>query len=85
LALVHVLQRHVPEAIATFEQITKVDSQNPYAWSFLAFVNLYNFQPQAAQQALAKVEAINPKLPELRTLKIATAIMQFQFTSALQM
>ena len=85
LALVHVLQRHVPEAITTFEQITKVDSQNPYAWAFLAFVNLYNFQPQAAQQALAKVEAINPKLPELRTLKIATAIMQFQFTSALQM
>ncbi|MBW4560267.1 MAG: hypothetical protein KME32_03760 [Mojavia pulchra JT2-VF2] len=77
LALSQLLQRQVPELIQNLTEITKYDAQNPYAWLYLAFIYLYNFQPTQAAQRLAIAERLNPDIPELKTLKTITNIMKF--------
>lgn len=77
LVLAQLLQRQVPELIDNLTQITKYDAQNPYAWLYLAFVYLYNFQPGQAEQKLIVAEKIKPDIPELKTLKTVTSVMKF--------
>jgi len=76
LALSNVLQRDVAGAIAALEQVTKLDSQNPYAHAYLAFVRLYNFQPQSAQLSINKALTLNPNSKELQILDGIAALMQ---------
>lgn len=76
LALSNVLQQRVPGAIAALERVTQLDSQNPYAYAYLAFVHLYNWNGSAAQAALKPAFALNPNLPELQTLSGIAALMQ---------
>ncbi len=77
LALSQLLQRQVPELIQNLTEITKYDAKNPYAWLYLAFVYLYNFQPRQAEPKLAIAEKLKPDVPELKTLKTVTNIMKF--------
>jgi 4-amino-4-deoxy-L-arabinose transferase-like glycosyltransferase len=84
LVLSQVLQRDAPAAIATLQHITQIDVQNPYAWAYLAFVYLYSGQPQPADTALAEVVRLNPNLPLLKTLQIASALMQGNLIRAAQ-
>ncbi|MDZ7959375.1 MAG: hypothetical protein RMY34_16070 [Aulosira sp. DedQUE10] len=77
LALSQLLQRQVPALIQNLTEITKYDAKNPYAWLYLAFVYLYNFQPAQAEPRLAIAEKLNPDVPELKTLKTVTKIMKF--------
>jgi 4-amino-4-deoxy-L-arabinose transferase-like glycosyltransferase len=77
LALSQLMQRQVPELIHNLTQITKYDPQNPYAWIYLGFVHLYNFQPRQAEANLSTAEKIKPDIPELKTLKTITNIMKF--------
>jgi 4-amino-4-deoxy-L-arabinose transferase-like glycosyltransferase len=77
LALSQLMQRQVPELIHNLTQITKYDPQNPYAWIYLGFVHLYNFQPRQAEANLSTAETIKPDIPELKTLKTITNIMKF--------
>ncbi|WP_009631757.1 glycosyltransferase family 39 protein [Synechocystis sp. PCC 7509] len=76
LALAAALKRDVNGAIAAFEQVTNLDSQNPYAYAYLAFVRLYNFQPYLAEKAVLKAISLNSKLPELHALHTIAALMQ---------
>ena len=76
LALAKALKKDVNGAIVAFEQVTKLDSQNPYAYAYLAFVRLYKFQPHLAEIAIIKAISLNPKLPELYALHSITALMQ---------
>jgi hypothetical protein len=76
LALTHVLRRNVEGAIAALQQVTRLDAKNPNAYAYLAFVNLYDFRPQAAQVAIQSALALNPKLPELHVLRAAAQAMQ---------
>jgi len=76
LALATALKKDVNGAIAAFEQVTQLDSQNPYAYAYLAFVRLYNFQPHLAENAVLKAISLNPKLPELHALHSIAALMQ---------
>ena len=76
IALANVLQQDVDGAIATLQQIIRLDSQNPYTYAYLAFVYLYDWQPRAAQAALKPALSINPDLPELQTLSGIAALMQ---------
>ncbi|MDX2096684.1 MAG: phospholipid carrier-dependent glycosyltransferase, partial [Leptolyngbyaceae cyanobacterium bins.59] len=82
LALANILRRQAIPAIDTLTQITHLDRTNPYAWAYLAFVHLYRWHPNQAEKALKQVEALNPQLPELRTLQIATAIMKLNIPLA---
>lgn len=77
LVLSQLLQRQVPELLQNLTELTKYDAHNPYAWLYLGFIYLYNFQPAQAEQKLAIAEKINPNIPELKTLKTVTNIMKF--------
>ncbi len=76
LALATALKKDVNGAISAFEQVTQLDSYNPYAYAYLAFVHLYNFQPHLAENAVFKAISLNPKLPELHALHSIAALMQ---------
>ncbi|WP_234300797.1 glycosyltransferase family 39 protein [Sphaerospermopsis aphanizomenoides] len=77
LVLSQLLQRKEPELIQNLIELTKYDSQNPYVWTYLAFVQLYSFQPRLAKKPLAIAEKIKPDIPELKTLRTVTNIMKF--------
>ena len=76
LALAHVLQRDAPGAIAALEQVTELDPENAHAHAELAFVNLYDWRPWAAQKALDRAIALDPDVPEFKTLNTVTALMR---------
>ena len=84
LALSRVLQRQVKGAIAALERVTQLDAQNPYAYAYLAFVHLYDWQASAAEAALKPAIALNPNLPEIQTLKGVAALMQGNLVQAWQ-
>lgn len=79
VALAQVLQQNVDGAIASFQKITQLAPQNPYGYAYLAFVHLYDWQPQPAETALNTARAIAPDVPELKTLQGAAAVMQGKF------
>ncbi|NJP12309.1 MAG: phospholipid carrier-dependent glycosyltransferase [Leptolyngbyaceae cyanobacterium RU_5_1] len=76
LALATVLRRQVDPAIAAMQRVTQLDLKNPSAYAYLAFVNLYDFRPQAAQLALDNALKLNPSLPEVHALSGIAALMQ---------
>ncbi len=76
LVLSQVLQENAKNAIATLQQLIKLDPQNPYAHAYLAFVYLYDWQPKAAQQALEPALAINPNNSNIQVLNGISALMQ---------
>lgn len=84
LALSTVLRRQVNEAIAALERVTQLDSQNPYAYAYLAFVNLYNWHPGAAQVALKSATALNPNLAEIQAFSGVASLMQGNLVKAWQ-
>jgi 4-amino-4-deoxy-L-arabinose transferase-like glycosyltransferase len=84
LALAEVLQRDAEGAIAQFQKITQLDSQNPYAYAYLAFVYLYRWQPNAAETVLATALNLNPNLDILHTLDGVAAFMQGNLIKAYQ-
>ncbi len=76
LALARVLQKDGEGAIAALTKVTELDSQNPYAYAYLAFVYLYNLNPGAAQIALKSALEIAPNQPEIKALNGIAALMQ---------
>ncbi|XGV97437.1 MAG: phospholipid carrier-dependent glycosyltransferase [Leptolyngbya sp. BL-A-14] len=84
LALATVLKRRVGDAIAALQHVVQLDAQNPYAYGYLAFINLYDFRVGAAQTALNTALKLNPKLPELYALNGVAALMQINPIKAWQ-
>jgi 4-amino-4-deoxy-L-arabinose transferase-like glycosyltransferase len=84
LAFSRVLQQNVKSAIAALEKVTQLDSKNPYAYAYLAFVHLYGWHPKAAQTALKPALALNSNLPEIRVLNGLAALMQGNLIQAWQ-
>ncbi|MEG4031518.1 MULTISPECIES: glycosyltransferase family 39 protein [unclassified Microcoleus] len=84
LAFSRVLQQNVESAIAALEKVTQLDSKNPYAYAYLAFVHLYGWHPKAAQTALKPALALNSNLPEIRILNGVAALMQGNLIQAWQ-
>ncbi|MEP0916806.1 glycosyltransferase family 39 protein [Leptolyngbya sp. DQ-M1] len=84
LALANVLKRRVQPAINAFERVTQLDARNPIAYAYLAFVNLYDFRPHAAQKAINSAIALDPKLKELHTLNAVAGLMQGNLVQAWQ-
>ncbi len=84
LAFSRVLQQNVESSIAALEKVTQLDSQNPYAYAYLAFVHLYGWHPKAAQKALKPALALNPNLPEIRVLNGVAALLQGNLIQAWQ-
>ncbi|MGJ5672677.1 MAG: phospholipid carrier-dependent glycosyltransferase [Nostochopsis sp.] len=84
LALANVLQKRVNGATEALEKVTQLDSENPYAWAYLAFVQLYNWQPSAAEKSLQPSLAKNPDVKEIQALNGVAALMQGKVISAWQ-
>ena len=84
LAFSRVLQQNVESAIAALEKVTQLDSKNPYAYAYLAFVHLYGWHPSSAQTALKPALALNPNLPEIRVLNGVAALLQGNLIQAWQ-
>jgi 4-amino-4-deoxy-L-arabinose transferase-like glycosyltransferase len=84
LALARVLQRDAAGAIAALTRVVQLDSQNPYAHAYLAFVYLYDWNPKAAEAALKPALAIEPNQPELKALDAVAALMQGKLFKAFQ-
>ncbi|MGD1806215.1 phospholipid carrier-dependent glycosyltransferase [Dapis sp. BLCC M126] len=84
LALSQVLQKDAEGAIATLTRVTELDSQNPFAYAYLAFVYLYDLNPGAAEMALKSALEIDPHQPEIRSLNGIAALMQGNLVQAWQ-
>jgi 4-amino-4-deoxy-L-arabinose transferase-like glycosyltransferase len=84
LGLANVLQTRVNDAIASFTKVIQLDPKNPYAYGYLAFVHLYNWQPAAAQKSLETGLAKNPNISELKGLSAAAYLMQGNIIKAWQ-
>ncbi|MEQ9624884.1 tetratricopeptide repeat protein [Coleofasciculus chthonoplastes] len=76
LALSRVLQVDSQSAIAALKRVVQLDPQNPYAHAYLAFVYLYEWRGQDAQNALKPALSLNPNLPEVQALSGGAALMQ---------
>jgi cytochrome c-type biogenesis protein CcmH/NrfG len=76
VGLANVLQQDAAGAIAAFEQVTRLEPENPWAWGYLAFVNLYDFRAGAARPAAERAVALAPDVPELRGLRAIAALLQ---------
>ncbi len=84
LALSAVLQQNAPNAISALEQVIKLDAQNPFAYAYLAFVHLYNLNPQAAEVAIESALQLNPNQPEFQAIRGIAALMQAKVIPAWQ-
>ncbi|MDY7002885.1 MAG: phospholipid carrier-dependent glycosyltransferase [Cyanobacteriota bacterium] len=76
LSLARVLQQDADGAIAALTRVTELDSQNPFAYAYLAFVYLYNLNPGAAEIVLKSALELEPTQPEIRALNGVAALMQ---------
>lgn len=85
LGLAQALQQQVRPALQTFTHLTQIDTENPYAWTYVGFINLYRWHPLAAEAALERAHAIAPELPELQTLRGVAAIMRLNLPRAWQL
>ncbi|MEB3210785.1 MAG: hypothetical protein VKL39_05500, partial [Leptolyngbyaceae bacterium] len=75
LTLAQVLQRDAEGAIATLQSITALDSRNPYAHAYLAFVHLYALHPHAAHDAISRAIALDPDVQEFKLLRVVASVM----------
>lgn len=76
VGLARVLQKRVDAAISAFESVVKLDGQNPNAHAYLAFLNLCDFRPRAAQREVEAIFALDPDFAELPILRGAAALMR---------
>lgn len=76
LALAMVLKRDAPGAIAALEKVVQLDPENPYAYGYLAFVNLYDWRPLAAEKALKSALEIAPNRQEFQILYAIAGLCQ---------
>jgi 4-amino-4-deoxy-L-arabinose transferase-like glycosyltransferase len=84
VALADVLQRRVKPAISSLQRVTQLDAQNPFAWGYLAFVRLYNWQPRDAEAALKPALEMNPNQREFKALAGVAALMRGNVIKAWQ-
>ncbi|OLP15631.1 hypothetical protein BST81_25085 [Leptolyngbya sp. 'hensonii'] len=82
LVLTYILQYRAASATQMLTKITRLDAQNPYAWAYLGFIHLYQWQGRKAEVVLEQAYRLNPQLPELRTLRIVSAAMQLNLPLA---
>lgn len=82
VGLAWVLQKRADKAIAAFERVVELDGQNPYAYGYLAVVNLADWHPVAAQRAIDRALALDSTISELRILDGVASLMGGRFLEA---
>jgi 4-amino-4-deoxy-L-arabinose transferase-like glycosyltransferase len=83
-AFTQVLRRNVGGAIAAFNTVTQLDPQNPNANAYLAFVNLADLRPRAAQSAIEVAQNQPNPGKEVKGLGALAKLMQGNLGGAWQ-
>lgn len=83
-ALTQVLLEKIPGSIEALTKVTQLDPKNPYAYAYLAFVNLYNWDGKAAEKALKPALELRPNQPEIQALNGVAALLQGNLIQAKQ-
>ena len=76
IALTYILEQKAESAIASLKTVTQLDKNNPYAWAYLAFVQLYDFQGAAAEKSLEPALEKLPDVTEIQALSGVAALQQ---------
>ncbi|NEO26291.1 MAG: phospholipid carrier-dependent glycosyltransferase [Kamptonema sp. SIO4C4] len=76
LTLAEAVQEDAQGAIAALTLATQLDPKNPYAYAYLAFVHLHQWQPNAAKQALQPALVLNPNNELFQGLNGVADVMQ---------
>ncbi len=76
LSLARVLQRKVQPAINALQKVVELDGKNPYSYTYLAFVNLYDFRAKTAAKALDTALELDPNQKEIQGMRAIAALMQ---------
>ena len=84
LAIARVQQQNAPAALAALEKAAELDTDNPYAQGFVAFVHLYNWHPNLAQPWIDQAIALDPDLEEIQILDSVAALMRGNLVKAWQ-
>ncbi|MBP0006550.1 MAG: glycosyltransferase family 39 protein [Cyanobacteria bacterium SBC] len=75
VGLAWVVKKRPDKAISVFERVVALDVNNPYAYAYLAVVNLADWHPIAARNAIETALSIDPSLPELHVLDGIASLM----------
>lgn len=76
LAFSKILRRDVDGAIAALKKVVFLDSQNPFAHAYLAFVYLYELRGKDAQDVIQSAIKLNQNIPEVKAIAGAAALLQ---------
>lgn len=82
LTLARALQRDVLGTKEALQRVISINPQNPYPHAYLAFVNLYDFHPRAAQKAVQPALQQNPDSQEFQAINGIAALMQGNLVGA---
>jgi 4-amino-4-deoxy-L-arabinose transferase-like glycosyltransferase len=89
LAVAQALQRKAGDAALSLRQLHRLDPGNPNALLGLGVVELYRFNPWAAQAALDQAAGLmpaeNPSQPTLHTLRIVASALRLDLRQALSL
>lgn len=77
------LERQAPQAEAVLQRIVAVNPDNAWNWTYLGFVQLYQFQGNKAQQSLLEAALRQPEVPILPTLQAVAAVQSGQWGEAI--
>ncbi|HEY9809445.1 MAG TPA: glycosyltransferase family 39 protein [Halomicronema sp.] len=77
-----ILRRDVRGAIRALEEVVRLDSQNVYAYGYLAFVYLYDWDGRGAERVLKPAFDIDPNVVEIKALRGVARLMQANFVGA---
>ncbi|MEL7085998.1 MAG: phospholipid carrier-dependent glycosyltransferase, partial [Cyanobacteria bacterium J06597_1] len=85
LAIARVQQQDSQAALAALETAAELDTDNPYAQGFVAFVHLYDWHPNLAQPWIDKAIALDPDIEEIQILDGVAALMRGNIVKAWRM
>ncbi|MCT7951024.1 glycosyltransferase family 39 protein [Ancylothrix sp. C2] len=77
-----VLRQDVRGAIRGLEEVVRLDSENVYAYGYLAFVHLYNWDGRRAERALKPAFDVDANVVEIKALRGVARLMQGNFLGA---
>nr|WP_261789794.1 phospholipid carrier-dependent glycosyltransferase [Synechococcus elongatus] len=83
LTLSYVLERQAPQAEAVLQRVVAVNPDNAWNWTYLGFVQLYQFQGAKARQSLQEAAMRQPEVPILPTLQAVAAVQSGQWGEAI--
>ena len=77
-----VLRQDVRGAIRGLEEVVRLDSENVYAYGYLAFVHLYNWDGRRAERVLKPAFDVDRNVVEIKALRGVARLMQGNFLGA---